>query len=199
MFTGIVTELGRVRKIREGGALTLQIAASKTVRDLKVGDSVAVNGVCLTATKVGRTAFWTQAVPETLGKTTLGSLKKGSVVNLELAARLRDRLGGHLVQGHVDGRARAISVTAEGASHRIAFSVPGELARYLVPKGSVTVDGASLTVADVSPNGFEVVVIPHTLEMTTLGKVEVGHEVNIEVDILAKYTERLLEPVTHPR
>jgi riboflavin synthase len=191
MFTGIVVERGTVRRARTRGVLELEIEAPHISRELHVGDSVAVNGVCLTATSTARKRFEVQAIPETLARSTLGEVKKGARVNLELPARLNDRLGGHLVQGHVDGVARAVRVEEDEGARLMWFQVDEDLLRYMVPKGSITLDGVSLTLVDVGRTTFQVAIIPHTLEVTSLGSVEVGTEVNVEVDLLAKYVERL--------
>lgn len=196
MFTGIVVERGRVaRAKRSRGLLELEIEAPAVARGLHRGDSVAVNGVCLTATSTGRRRFGAQAMAETLERSTLDSLKKGAFVNLELAARLHDRIGGHLVQGHVDGVARVVRSEDDGGSRRLWLAPADEaLLRYLVPKGSVTLDGVSLTVVEVGRTSFEVALIPHTLGVTTLDRLAVGSEVNLEVDVIAKYVERLSSP-----
>ena len=194
MFTGIVTNLGVVKKTRRPpGRLELEIESPSIARELEVGDSVAVNGVCQTATNTSRRRFVTEAMDETLAVTTLGSLERGSAVNLELAARLTDRIGGHLVQGHVDGRARVVRIEESLGATRVWLS-PGEDAlRYIVPKGSATIDGVSLTVVEVGLTSFQVALIPHTLGATTLKDLIVGSQVNLEVDIIAKYVERLVE------
>lgn len=193
MFTGIVIEQGTVKRAKQrAGLLELEIDAPSVARELKVGDSVSVNGVCLTATAASRRRFATEAMEETLARTTLGSLKKGNKVNLELAARLDDRIGGHLVQGHVDGRCSVLRVEPDEGSVRVWFSASPELLRYMVDKGSVTLDGVSLTVVEVGRTSFQVALIPHTLSATTLGSLEKGSEVNVEVDVLAKYVERLV-------
>lgn len=193
MFTGIVAEQGAIRRAREQkGLLELEVEAPGIAKELKLGDSVAVNGVCLTATRTGRRRFSTQAMGETLARSTLGSLERGATVNLELAARLSDRVGGHLVQGHVDGVARAVRVEDDQGALRVWFSAPEELLRYMVAKGSVTLDGVSLTVVEVGRTTFQVALIPHTLEATTLGSIRAGLAVNVEVDVVAKYVERLL-------
>lgn len=192
MFTGIVAELGTVRRAdAKRGRLDLEIEAGRIAHELEVGDSVAVNGVCLTATSVRRKRFSATAMAETEARSTVGSLKKGSRVNLELPARLSDRLGGHLVQGHVDGVATLIRMEEDGSSRRLWFTVPSDLLRYMVPKGSVTLDGVSLTIVDVGETSFEVALIPHTLGVTTLGALKVGSTVNVEADVIAKYVERL--------
>jgi riboflavin synthase len=194
MFTGIVLDRGTVKKTRDrAGVLEIHIEAP-TARELKRGDSIAVNGVCLTATETGRRRFAAQAMSETLARTTLGELKKGDGVNLELPARLSDRLGGHLVQGHVDGVATVVRVEDDEGAQRVWLTGDDTVLRYLVPKGSVTLDGVALTVVEVGRTTFQVALIPHTLSVTTLGQVAVGSRLNVEVDVLAKYVERLLEP-----
>ncbi len=200
MFTGIVSELGRVAAIEptDGGA-RISVLAPDTCSDLGIGDSVAVNGVCLTAVAVDGGAFTVEAVGETLQRTNLGDLTDGSSVDLERPVEAAGgRFDGHVVQGHVDGVGDVRSIESEGAAKRIRIGAPAPLARYLVEKGSVTVDGVSLTITAVSPVDdpapwFEIVLIPHTLEVTVLGHREVGDRVNLEADILAKYVERLME------
>ena len=186
MFTGLIREVGRVVSFADG---RLTIASAQ---EAELGDSIAIDGVCLTvvAHEQGTLAF--QAVPETLGRTSLGTLEAGSRVNLEPALRAGDALGGHYVQGHVDGVGTVRSVREEGEGKRMAFGAPAELLRYVVEKGSIAVQGTSLTVAAVDGAGFEVALIPHTLEATTLGSLASGDPVNLEVDVLAKYVERLL-------
>lgn len=194
MFTGIVTHRGKVASARSrGGLLELEIAAPDVARDLHRGDSVAVNGVCLTAVDTSRRRFGAQVMGETLARSTLEGLRKGSLVNLELPARLSDRLGGHLVQGHVDGIARVVRAEDGDGSRRLWLEAPDEVLRYLVAKGSVALDGVSLTVVEVGRTSFQVAIIPHTLKETTLGDVRVGSKVNVEVDVLAKYVERLMK------
>jgi riboflavin synthase len=194
MFTGIVADRGRVKRAREhGGVLELEIEARDVARQLEVGYSVAVNGVCLTVTHTSRKAFTTQAMEETLARTTLGELHKGSAVNLELPVRLADRLGGHLVQGHVDGVASVVRTEQENGARRLWLTGEEGLLRYLVPKGSVTLDGVSLTVVEVDRTSFQVALVPHTLEVTNLGGIDVDDRLNVEVDLLAKYVERLVE------
>ena len=193
MFTGIVEHAGRVAgiEVREDGA-RLVVEAPPVAQGARVGDSVAVNGCCLTVVRNedGRLAF--DAVNETLRRTSLGSLTAGDRVNLERPMRADGRFDGHVVQGHVDGVATLVSVTDEGASRRLRFRPPEDLLRYVVEKGSVTLDGISLTVAALGPGWFEVVIIPHTWEVTNLSGKAPGAPVNLEVDILAKYVERLL-------
>lgn len=192
MFTGIVGERGKVRRSKERGVLELEIDAPLLSKDLRVGDSISVDGVCLTATKVSRKHFSTQAMGETMNLTTLGELRKGSRVNLELAAKVSDRLGGHIVQGHIDGLAEAIRVENDDQARRIWFVAPPEILRYMVAKGSVTLNGVSLTLVEVGRTAFQVALIPHTLAVTGLGEVTTGSKVNVEVDVLAKYVERLV-------
>jgi riboflavin synthase len=192
MFTGIVIERGRVAKARKArGLLELEVEAPHVARGLKRGDSVAVNGVCLTATSIGRRRFGAQAMAETLERSNLAGLRRGVSVNLELPARLQDRLGGHLVQGHVDAVARVARIEDEDGTRRLWLSAPEEVLRYLVEKGSVALDGVSLTVVDVGRTAFEVALIPHTLAATTMGDLKVGSDVNVEIDVIAKYVERL--------
>jgi riboflavin synthase len=194
MFTGIVIARGKVTRAREHkGVLELEIEARDVARQLEVGDSVALNGVCLTTTRTSRKTFTTQAMEETLARTTIGELHKGEVVNLELPARLADRLGGHLVQGHVDGVARVVRTQEEDGSRRLWLAGDEDVMRYLVPKGSVALDGVSLTVADVGRTTFQVAIIPHTMEITNLGEIGVDDKLNVEVDVVAKYVERFVE------
>jgi riboflavin synthase len=200
MFTGIVVERGSVRKARRRrGLLELEIESPHIARELKRGDSVAINGVCLTAISTSRRRFATQAMPETLARTTLGGLKRGNGVNLELPARLMDRLGGHLVQGHVDATATVARIEDDEDARRIWFAAGAGVLRYLVDKGSITLDGVSLTVVEVGETTFQVALIPHTLEVTTLAGLRVGSVVNVEVDVIAKYVERLANGHIGPR
>jgi riboflavin synthase len=193
MFTGLIADLGRVRSLErngQGATLSIDTALAAEVAD---GDSVAVNGVCLTATDVSGTGFSAEAMNETLERSSLAALEPGSPVNLELALRAGDRLGGHVVQGHVDGTAEVAASREDGFSRVLELRAPAELTRYLVEKGSVAVDGVSLTVSALAPGGFCVALIPETLQRTNLGTLKEGSIVNIEVDILAKHIERLLE------
>ena len=194
MFTGIVRELGRVASVTDaGGGLRIEIDAPETATLTAVGDSVSIDGCCLTATAVGGARLSFDAVPETLARTAL-SVVAGAEVNLEPALRSGEPLGGHYVQGHVDGVGTVTSVEAEGDGIRLTVEAPEELRRYVVEKGSVTLQGVSLTVAALTETGFEVALIPHTLEVTTLGRLAPGDRVNLEADVLAKYVERLLAP-----
>jgi riboflavin synthase len=200
MFTGIIEQMGTVCALeRRGNALRLTVDAGDYLSDAAVGESVAVSGVCLTITAREGSAFCADVVEETLRKTTLGNLRVGDRVNLERPLRADARLGGHIVQGHVDGVGEVVHLMPEAESVMVTFAVPRELARYLVAKGSVAVDGVSLTVVDVAQvdnlrHSFRVTLIPHTREVTTLGALHVGTRVNIEVDILAKYVEQLVKP-----
>jgi riboflavin synthase len=189
MFTGIVRELGTVEAF-DGSRLV--VAAPETAATAAVGDSVSVAGVCLTvvANEDGRLAF--DAVPETLSRTALGSLRPGGAVNVEPSLRVGDPLGGHVVQGHVDSVGRVRSVTPEGDGRRVWVDAPETVVRYCIAKGSIAVDGASLTIAAFDDEGFEVALIPHTLAVTTLGSLEPGDEVSLEADVLGKVVERLL-------
>lgn len=194
MFTGIIKALGTIAstETQNGGARLVVHCDELTQFNIAVGDSIAVNGVCLTALQPDANHFSADASAETLRLTSLGNLKSGHRVNLEPALKAGDPLGGHLVSGHVDGKATLIEFEAEGDSRRMRFSVAPELARYIVHKGSVTLDGVSLTVNRVDGNCFEVNLIPHTLEVTTLQQLQPGDAVNLEVDQIARYLERLL-------
>jgi riboflavin synthase len=194
VFTGIVRELGRVASA-EGGAdgAMLRVEAPGTASTVAVGDSVAINGCCLTAEAVEGSTMTFRAVPETLSRTTLGRLAPGDRVNVEGAVRAGDPLGGHFVQGHVDAVGRVQSVEAEGEGLRVFVEAPASVLRYCVEKGSVLVDGVSLTIVEVAEDAFAVALVPHTLEATTLSTLVPGREVNLEADVLAKYVERLLE------
>jgi riboflavin synthase len=190
MFTGIVRERGRVASTQqEPEGLRFEIDAPATASQLGIGDSVSVGGACLTATAVSNGSFSVTAVPETLSRTTLSRLQAGDEINLEPALHAGDPLGGHFVQGHVDAVGRIASV--EDA--RVWVEAAPEILRYCVEKGSITVDGVSLTIAGLRDDAFGVALIPHTLEVTTLGALEPGDEVNLEVDVLAKYVEKLID------
>ena len=193
MFTGIVRELGVVVDADDVGAgLDLLVHAPETAARTGVGDSVSVNGVCLTATAIEAGAMSFHAVPETIGRSTLGSLAPDSRVNVEPALRAGEALGGHYVQGHVDAVGVIQSVEAEGEGLRVFVEAPSDVLRYCVAKGSVTVDGVSLTVAELAEDAFAVALVPHTLAATTLSDVRPGQPVNLEADVLAKYVERLI-------
>src|SRR3954447_6409681 len=193
MFTGIVREKGRVAALTgDPGGIRLLIEGPETAARVAIGDSVAINGCCLTVVALENGTLSFDAVPETLARTSLGALAAGETVNLESAVRAGEPLGGHVMQGHVDGVGTARSVEAEGDGRRIWFDAPEPVLRYVVEKGSIAVDGVSLTVAALDDEGFAVALIPHTLAETTLGDLEPGQPVNVEADVLAKYVERLL-------
>ncbi len=194
MFTGIIKARGRIAAIeKRGGDVRLRVTADGLPwPEYAVGDSLSVNGVCLTAVRLRDGGFDTDVSVETLEVTTLKQLAVGDAVNLEPALRVGDALGGHLVSGHVDGIGKVIARADDARSIRMSFEVPGELARYIARKGSVCVDGVSLTINEVSGNTFGLNIIPHTAEVTTMGAYEVGTAVNIEVDLLARYIERML-------
>ncbi len=193
MFTGIIEEVGKIRSlVASTTAGQLCVAAERVLSGVKLGDSIAVNGVCLTVTKHSAKELSFDISAETLQRTTLGSLRSGDNVNLERALAVGERLGGHIVQGHVDGRGRFLQRLTVGASVMMRFAYPHDLARYICLKGSITVDGISLTVAQLDNESFEVAVVPHTLKSTNLEHLANGDKVNLGVDILAKYLERLL-------
>jgi riboflavin synthase len=199
VFTGIVRERGRVAAVESrGGGVRLRIEAPRTAGEAAVGDSVAIGGVCLTVVDGAEGTLAFDAVPETLARTALAGLGVGDPVNVEPAVRAGEPLGGHVVQGHVDGVGRVRSVEPEGDGRRVWLDAPPELLRYCVEKGSVAVDGVSLTVAALDDAGFAVALVPHTLAATTLGVLTRGDDVNLEADVLAKYVERLLPPTMTP-
>jgi riboflavin synthase alpha subunit len=192
VFTGIVRERGRVVAAeRNGSGVRVRIEAADTAAAAELGDSVSVAGCCLTVTSVGDGALEFDAVPETISHTTLGSLALGSQVNLEPALRAGEPLGGHFVQGHVDGLGRVAALERDGEGARLRLELRPELLRYCVDKGSLTVDGVALTVAALTDDGVEIALVPFTLVHTTLASLQTGSEVNVEVDVLAKYAERL--------
>jgi riboflavin synthase len=192
MFTGLVQSLGRVRRLDHSSEGVRVAIETELAGELGEGDSVAVNGVCLTATDVGSGGFSADVMNETLARSSLGGLAEGSGVNLELSLRAGDRLGGHFVQGHVDGVGSVAAVSDDGFARRVRVEAPSGLMRYVVEKGSITVDGVSLTVAELDERSFTVSLIPETLERTTLGGAAPGTKVNLEVDVLAKYVEKLV-------
>lgn len=199
MFTGLIEDLGTLSELRQGrDTASLTVATALPMNELCLGESIAVNGVCLTVTGFGGGRFTADVSPETLEKSTLGTLQRGGPVNLERALRLSDRLGGHLVTGHVDGLARLIERTRQGNAWYLAFHLDPQLAGQLVTKGSVAVDGISLTVNEVQDERFAVTVIPHTLARTTLAACQVGGRVNIETDLIGKYVARLLSAAERP-
>jgi riboflavin synthase len=192
MFTGIITDIGRVRRLRRGELLDLKIATAFDTATIPLGASIACSGACLTVVAVEPGAFAVQASVETLARTTLGEWEEGTLVNLEKSLRLGDELGGHLVLGHVDGMARIVERRSEAESVRFVFEAPEELALFIAPKGSVALDGVSLTVNEVAQNRFGVNIIPHTLACTTFGSVRAGQRMNLEIDLIARYVARLL-------
>ena len=194
MFTGIIESIGTIRAITpKGGDVRVYVETGKLdLGDVKLGDSIAVNGVCLTAVELPGDGFWADVSRETLTRTAFVDLKAGSRVNLEKALTPTTRLGGHLVSGHVDGIGRVLSVHDDARAQRWRFAAPAPLRRYIAKKGSICVDGVSLTVNEVDDGGFEVALIPHTVEHTAFRALQVGDAVNIEVDLLARYVERLL-------
>jgi len=194
MFTGLVEEKGAVLAVEpRAEGRRLWIGAGRVLEDARVGDSIAVSGCCLTIVELRPDAFAVEAVPETLRRTTIGALEAGERVNLERAMRLDQRLGGHLVQGHVDGVAEVRSLVAEGEGRRLALDLPQALARFVAEKGSIAIDGVSLTVAACEGGRCEIALIPHTLAVTTASDYRTGRRVNVEVDLMARYAARLLE------
>ncbi len=192
MFTGLIADIGVVEGVEAGaGGARLRIRSALAV-ELSAGDSVAVNGACLTAVAVNGEVFEADVMNQTLEHTSLGPFGPGDRVNLELPLRAADRLGGHIVQGHVDGTGEVAAVSEDGFARRLVIEVPEELRRYVVERGSVTVDGVSLTVSALTDAGFEVSLIPETLERTTLGAATEGTPVNLELDVIARYVERLV-------
>ena len=195
MFTGIIEEQGVLRRISSTGeGAGLLIGAKEVLSDLKIGDSIAVSGPCLTVTTLNPDSFTAWVMPETLRKTNLQALSIGARVNLERAMSLGGRLGGHLVSGHIDSVVTLTGRSSQGDGLLLSFEAPGHLLRYIIPKGSVALDGVSLTVIDVDETGFSVGLIPHTASETTLGQIGIGSPVNLEVDMIGKYVEKMLIP-----
>jgi riboflavin synthase len=194
MFTGIIAAIGTITHIeRKGGDCRLTINTGKLpLTDAQLGDSIAVNGVCLTAVELGKQHFCADVSNETLSRSTLKNAIVGSPVNLELALTPTTRMGGHIVSGHVDGIGKLVEQKPDARSWRLSFKAPDDLAKYIAEKGSITINGISLTVNSVNGAVFSVNIVPHTLQETTLADIKVGHEVNLEVDLLARYLERLL-------
>lgn len=193
MFTGIITDIGRVQQLKPLGDLRVRMATGYDTVGIDIGASIACNGVCLTVVDKGADWFDVDVSAETLSKTNLGSWSEDTRVNLERALKVGDELGGHIVSGHVDGLAEVISVTDEGDSTRVTLRAPEDLARFIAPKGSVALNGTSLTVNEVTGGDFGVNFIPHTKQATTWGNVEVDDQVNLEIDTLARYVARLSE------
>jgi riboflavin synthase len=192
MFTGIIIASGRLASLRErGGDLELGIEAGTLISRIAIGDSVSVQGVCLTATRIESPVFYADVSRETLAKTTLGALAVGARLNLEPSLRAGDPLGGHLVSGHVDAVGRLVDLGHDARSRRLEFELPEALMRFVAPKGSICIDGVSLTVNEVSGRRFGVNIIPHTAEATTLGALSSGDPVNVEIDVIARYLDRL--------
>jgi riboflavin synthase len=198
VFTGLIADLGSLSALELGEAGATVRIRTRLAQELDPGDSIAVNGVCLTATDVGSEEFAAQIMGETLARSSLGGLRTGAAVNLELPLRATDRLGGHVVQGHIDATGTVSEVREEGLARVLEIDTDAQLARYLVEKGSVALDGVSLTVSALAAHGFAVSLIPETLARTNLGELREGAIVNIEVDILAKHLERLLAASLHP-
>jgi riboflavin synthase len=198
VFTGLIADLGSLSALELGEAGATVRIRTRLAQELDPGDSIAVNGVCLTATDVGGEEFAAQIMSETLARSSLGGLRSGAAVNLELPLRATDRLGGHVVQGHIDATGTVSEVREEGFARVLEIDTDAQLARYLVEKGSVALDGVSLTVSALAAHGFAVSLIPETLARTNLGELREGAVVNIEVDILAKHLERLLAASLHP-
>ena len=192
MFTGLIADLGEITGVEHSADGVVLTVTSALAGELSEGDSIAVNGVCLTATAVAERRFSAEVMNETLRLSSLAGAGAGSPVNLELALRASDRLGGHVVQGHVDGIGRIVAIVPDGFSRQVEIEAPEHVLRYIVHKGSITVDGISLTVSSLGDRSFTVSLIPETLERTNLGEAEVGTVVNLEVDVLAKYVERLI-------
>lgn len=192
MFTGLIQGIGEIATARRSEAGVRLTVSTALAGELSQGDSVAVNGVCLTATTVGQRSFEAEVMNETLGRSSLRDVDRGVTVNLELPLRASDRLGGHMVQGHVDGVGTVRTIEPDGFARRLEIEAPAGVLRYVVRKGSVAVDGVSLTVADLNNSSFTVSLIPETLERTNLGRAQPGTPVNLEVDVLAKYVEKLI-------
>lgn len=192
MFTGLVEEVGTVKSLTTGMVGRLVVASSKVINDVALGDSVSVSGVCLTVTSIGSGELSFDAVPETLNRSTLADLRPGGKVNMEASLRAGKMMGGHIVQGHVDGIGAIASIKRLAESVEIRVNAPGEIMRYVVEKGSIALDGISLTVASCDDSGFTMAVIPHSLEVTTLGLRRPGDKVNLEADIIGKYVEKFL-------
>ncbi len=202
MFTGLVEELGKVKQIARGNhSVRITITADKVLSDVRLGDSIAVNGTCLTVVEYNADSFTADVMPETVDKTVLASLKQGSTVNLERCLRVGDRLGGHIVSGHIDDVGTITSRERNDIAVIIKITAPPSVMRYIIPKGSIAVDGVSLTVVEVSASWFSVSLIPHTAKLTTVGLKAVGDTVNLEADVVGKYIERMINfpPTKQPR
>lgn len=194
MFTGIITDLGAVKTVTAGHSTRFELTTAYDLATVAIGASIACAGVCLTVIELGKDSFTVDVSNETLARTTLGSWQVGRRINLERPLRAGDELGGHIVSGHVDVVSQVLDRKADGASVRFTFALPDALAGYLAPKGSITVDGVSLTVNEVEEGYFGVNLIPHTLEVTSLGTLQPGSSVNLEIDVVARYLARLIRP-----
>jgi riboflavin synthase len=193
MFTGIIEEIGRIKSVKRGGhTVVLEIEAQKVLEDTRIGDSIATNGVCLTVTAMENNSFSADVMPETMSRSNLGELRPGDRVNLERALCLNSRLGGHLVAGHVDGTGRLVSKEQDENAIWLTIAASDEVLRYIIEKGSITIDGVSLTIAYVDEQVFKVSIIPHTQEETTLTAKRIGAVLNLENDMIAKYVEKLM-------
>jgi len=200
VFTGLVEEIGQVRRVaRQGDFQRMEVSAQKVLESIAIGDSVNIDGACQTVVAFDAHSFSVETVAETLARTTLGQFQSGRNVNLERALRLGDRLGGHIVQGHVDDVGHIATIKQDQGEWRIRIAAPEQLRSYIATKGSITVDGTSLTVAEVDAGGFTIAVIPHTFDNTVLSQRRAGDEVNLEVDVIARYLERLLNTGSAPR
>ena len=198
MFTGIIEEIGKIEKITPiAGGITIKIKAEKILEDVAVNDSICIDGVCLTVTKKDNGTFWADAVGATLEKTTFIKIKADTSVNLERSVKLSDRLGGHLVQGHVNGVGTITEITKLGENYLLKILIPDELNKYLIKEGSIAINGISLTIADLKSNEISISIIPHTWQNTNLKDKKVNDKVNVEIDILAKYVEKLLTKVNN--
>ena len=193
MFTGIIEEMGKVKSIAKGAkSATIEISASKVVEDVRLGDSIATNGVCLTVTQFDKQSFKVDVMAETMRSSTFNHLKVGDYVNLERALKLSDRLGGHLVSGHIDGVGEIINRQKEDNAVWFTIKVPLDMTKYMIKKGSIAIDGISLTIQSITSDVLQVSIIPHTSDVTTLLQLKPGQQVNIECDLIAKHTEKLL-------
>ncbi len=200
MFTGIIQAIGTIADLQEkGGDIAMTVNTGKLdLSDVQLGDSIAVNGVCLTVIKLSQTGFTADVSRETLSLTSLAQISKGSKVNLEKALTLQTRLGGHLVSGHVDGLGEIVSRKNDGRSEHFTIKAPDELAKYIAAKGSITIDGVSLTVNRVDGSNFEINIVPHTLQETIISEYQAASKINLEVDVVARYLERLIQGGTKP-
>jgi len=200
MFTGIIEEIGKIEKTSPiQGGLSINIIAENILEDIKVNDSVCVDGVCLTVTKISNSSFWIDAVGTTLEKSTFNEIRRGDIVNLERSVKLNDRLGGHLVQGHVNGVGKISELQKLGENYLLKIIFPENLGKYIIKEGSISINGISLTIADLEKNEISISIIPHTWLNTNLKFKKVNDRINIEVDILAKYVEKLLTNVNGSR